>query len=166
VSVQEQVHRHRRQRLLGVKASHDQHGHRRPHPSEDFRGLPEGVMSLVTFLWVAVYLPVETYVSWTGLGVFRFSYLVDLVGIGLLATGAWAAWRGRGHCGALLATGWAWTAANFWRGTMDRYATSARGLLPWAHRHELWIGPLVTVVAIAAVAASLWIAIRATAERD
>jgi hypothetical protein len=123
-------------------------------------------MSLVTLLWVAVYLPVETYVSWKGLGVFRFSYLVDLVGIALLIAGGGAAWRGRPYCGALLATGWAWTAANFWRGTMERYATSARGFLPWAHRNELWIGPLVTVMAMAALAASLWIAFRATAERD
>jgi hypothetical protein len=66
--------------------------------------------------WIlAVSVPVETVYSWRG-GLTDLYYLVKVVGWALLAAGAMRVRRGRSEVGqTLLAGGWGWLAANFWR---------------------------------------------------
>ena len=111
-----------------------------------------------------LYLPVETYVSASGTGILRLSYLVDLVGMGLLGAGVVALWRVRPFAGALTATGWAWTAANVWRATMERYHAIDQGRTVFLGFFTVWIGSAVTVFAIVAIGVALWVAARRDAD--
>lgn len=108
-----------------------------------------------TILWLGVYFPLETFASLRGAGVFTFSYLIDLVGMGLLAAGVVGTHRRRPLGHGLLVAGWAWTSANFWRGTTERFWTVADGRHLQFGSIELWLGPLVTAIAILAMAASI-----------
>lgn len=117
-------------------------------------------MAIFTLLWALIYLPIETYGSWKVGGLVRFAYLIDVIGIGLLLAGSFAAWRAHPVACTLLAGAWAWTSANFWRGTMERFWTVAQGGTLVAGRAELWLGPILTGVAILAFIASLGLSIR------
>lgn len=117
-------------------------------------------LAIGTFIWTLVYLPIETYVSWAVGGLLRFHFLVDLLGILLLLAGAMSAWRAAPRSPALLSAAWAWTAANFWRGTMERFFTVGRGGTLYAGPIELWLGPVLTGVAILMLGASLWLGLR------
>jgi hypothetical protein len=63
--------------------------------------------------------------------------------------------RSRPYAEGLLATGWGWTTAVFWRGTNLRYVMAAHGEPLYFGRAELWLGPVVTLTAGAAMAISL-----------
>lgn len=108
-----------------------------------------------TITWLVVYVPLETYVSAIGAGVFTFGYLIDVVGMVLMAAGVLAARRTPPDYG-ILAAGWAWTSANFWRGTMERYWAVEQGRSLQFGSGELIAGPILTAMAMAALGASLW----------
>jgi hypothetical protein len=163
--MQDLVHRHRRERLIAVKASAaEERAHRnagRPTLTPD--PPREHVLTALVVFTAAfggVYFLIETYLSAVGSGLVRFGYLVDLFGIVLLMSGAVAGWRGRTSARATLTAGWAWTAANFWRATMDRYASVAEGPSPYPASLGLWLGPLLTAVAIVVMAAAVWVTAR------
>ncbi|MEX2270451.1 MAG: hypothetical protein WD690_03210 [Vicinamibacterales bacterium] len=79
-----------------------------------------------TIAFLVVYAPIETWYSWPEL--WDPYYVVDFVGIVLLA---WGAMSHRGNAGfrnlAVLAAGFGWTAANFWRALFDRVFEVAEG---------------------------------------
>jgi hypothetical protein len=75
---------------------------------------------------VVFYAPIETWGSWPELH--SPYYLVDLVGVVLLAFGAVRTWHGRSRQGlAFMGSGWAWMAAAGWRATADRVFELAAG---------------------------------------
>ena len=112
---------------------------------------------LITFtiVWLCVYIPLETYASAMGHGVFTFGYLIDVVGMVLMATGVIAA-RRTPPAYTVLATGGAWTSANFWRATMERYWTVQQGRALQFGSGELIVGPVLTGLALTALVATLW----------
>jgi hypothetical protein len=55
----------------------------------------------------------------------------------------------------LLATGWVWTTAVFWRATPLRYAIARDGEPLDFGTTELWLAPVFTMMAAAALAGSL-----------
>lgn len=108
-----------------------------------------------TIAWLCVYVPLETYASVTGAGVFTFGYFIDVVGMVLMTAGVVAARRTPPAYGTL-AAGWAWTSANFWRGTMERFWAVEQGSPLQFGPIELVVGPVLTAVAITALVCSLW----------
>jgi hypothetical protein len=83
--------------------------------------------ALVTFTVavLVVYVPIETWYSAPEL--WDPFYLVDLAGMVLLALGA-TGFRSQGRLRVgLLAAGYAWTAANFWRALFGRVADLRQG---------------------------------------
>ena len=72
-----------------------------------------GVLAGYTFGWLVIYVPLETYVtlSIAGLpGLLYSSYIMNVVGMGLMAWSAAAARAGRPSAPGLLTAGWSWTA--------------------------------------------------------
>lgn len=108
-----------------------------------------------TIVWLCVYVPLETYASAIGAGVFTFGYLIDVVGMVLMALGVVHA-RDTPPAYAALAAGWAWTSANFWRGTMERYWSMDQGRSLQFGSGELIVGPILTALATAALVTTLW----------
>jgi hypothetical protein len=116
-----------------------------------------------TFAWLAVYVPLESYVTWSIAGVRGFiysSYVLNVVGMGLMLWGA-VATRKRAPAGsALLAIGWSWTAATFWRATSDRFWWVSLGHPLYAGVVELWLAPALTALAVAGLCASMVLVFR------
>jgi hypothetical protein len=116
------------------------------------------LISGVTFAWLAVYFPLETYITWSIAGVrglLYSSYIANVAGMCLLLWGGIAMRRSRPAGPGLLAAGWAWTAATFWRATSDRFWLSSLGMPLYAGPVELWLAPILTALAVAGLAASL-----------
>lgn len=116
-----------------------------------------------TFVWLIVYAPLETFVTWSiaGVGGFLYSsYILDVVGMGLMLWGAVRTRRGSPAGSAVLAVGWSWTAATFWRATSDRFWWVSLGHELYAGPMELWLAPALTAVAVAALAASMVLVFR------
>jgi hypothetical protein len=160
--VQDRIHRHRRERLI-AKADGSGGRHRRPAAplsAGEMRTPLHTTLAIGTFVWALIYFPIESYVSWAVGGLLRFHFFIDLLGILLLCLGALSAWRAEPRSPAVLAAAWGWTAANFWRGTMERFWTVGRGGTLYAGSIELWLGPALTSMAILMLGASLWLAWR------
>jgi hypothetical protein len=162
--VQELVHSHRRERLIGLKheAAVAQQSRRRRSPVEKKPATPAReprptMLAVFTLVWVGVYLPIEVYSSWLAGGLLRFTFLIDLIGIVLLAAGGLSGWRAARMASGWLTAGWAWTGANFWRGTMERFAAANEGRALFFGEAELWLGPVLTAIAMAATAAALFL---------
>src|SRR5678816_4894647 len=63
-------------------------------------------------------------------------------------------------CCGLARAGWGWTTAVFWRATNLRYWLASQGE-PLSYGHlELWLAPIFTMMAAAALAASLVLLVR------
>jgi hypothetical protein len=79
----------------------------------------ESRLANFTLIYLAFYAPIETFASWPYLT--SPYYLVDAIAMVLLV---WGAMHSRGarpkRAPGLLAAGWAWTAANYWRAFFDR----------------------------------------------
>jgi hypothetical protein len=90
-------------------------------------------------------------------GLLRFAFVIDLIGMALLAAGAASGWRAARRASAWLAAGWAWTSANVWRGTMERYTAATEGRALFFGEVELWLGPVLTAIAMLATAAALFL---------
>ena len=116
---------------------------------------------LVTFtvVFLAIYVPIETWYSLPAL--WDPFYLVDFIGMLLLAWGAARCLRdARPQSLAILASGYAWEGANFWRALFGRLEAIASGdelRLGWA---ELCFVACGTIAALAALAWSLTLATR------
>jgi len=108
-----------------------------------------------TIAWLCVYVPLETFASIAGAGLVTFGYFIDVVGMVLMAAGVASARRNPPSY-VVLAAGWAWTSANFWRGTMERYWAVEQGRSLQFGPNELVVGPVLTGLAVAALAATLW----------
>lgn len=120
-------------------------------------------LSMATLAWLAVYAPAETYVtlSIAGLpGLLYSSYIMNVIGMGLMCWGAITARRHAPEGPAVLATGWSWTAATFWRATSDRFWWASQGHGLWAGNIELWLAPLFTALAVGLLVASMVLVFR------
>lgn len=121
--------------------------------------------TLFTFTWLIVYAPLETYVTWSiggAGGLLHSAYILDVAGMGLMLWGALATSRGAPAGSTILAVGWSWTAAVFWRATADRFWWSSLGHSLYFGPSELWLAPAITAVAVGGFVASLVLAIRHT----
>ena len=108
-----------------------------------------------TWAWAVVFVPIETYLSFTGPDISVSGYIVNVVGVGITLWGALSLRRGRPYAEGVLATGWAWTTAVFWRATNLRYELAADGAALSFGSLELWLAPVFTMLAAAALAGSL-----------
>jgi hypothetical protein len=109
-----------------------------------------------TWLWAVVFLPIETYLTWSWAGTLLNSgYVVNVVGVGIAIWGALSVRAGHPYAEGVLATGWAWTTAVFWRGTNLRYWLAGRDEPLAFGSLELWLGPVFTVLAATALVVSL-----------
>lgn len=113
------------------------------------------MLTRFTLVCLCVYVPLETVVSTGRDGVLTFGYLIDFVGMCLLAGGLVAMRRTTPLGFGLLTAGWAWTSANFWRATMERFWTFSDGRPLQFGSIELWLGPGLTLTAMLAMTASL-----------
>ena len=115
-------------------------------------------IAVYTLVWLAVYVPGETYVTisiagrW---GLLHPAYLMNVVGMVLMFWGVRAALTRQGIAPALLAVAWSWTAATMWRATVDRFWYVSLGRELYAGRMELWLGPIITALAVLPMVASL-----------
>jgi hypothetical protein len=124
---------------------------------------------LVRFTWIFafIFLPLETYVSfrYEGLSFTSFSwYAVNIVGVGVSLWGVSGLRRGVVYAPGLLAAGWGWTTATFWRGTNLRYWLASEGEQLSFGEFELWLAPIVTSLVAVAFVGSL-VALMKSSER-
>ena len=79
----------------------------------------ESTLIVCTIALIAIYGPIETWVSFPRL--LSLFYLVDAIGLALLIAGV-VMWRRHTHipCTVVLAIGYGWLGANFWRGMAMR----------------------------------------------
>ena len=120
-------------------------------------------LSLVTLVFLAVYVPAETYatLSIAGLpGLLYSAYILNVVGMALMFWGAMSARRFEPAGPALLSIGWSWTAATFWRATSDRFWWASQGNQLWAGNTELWLAPLLTAATVGLLIASMVLVFR------
>jgi hypothetical protein len=82
-------------------------------------------------------------------------YAVNVVGVAVMLWGAVGVRRGRFYADGLLAAGWGWTTAVFWRGTNLRFALAREGEPLDFGSLELWLAPLFTIAVAAGFIRSL-----------
>lgn len=114
---------------------------------------------IFTIVILAIYAPVETWYSLPRL--WDPFYLVDFIGMALLGWGVVLCRRTASLSGlAVLAAGYGWTGANFWRALFGRVQALANGevlRLGWA---ELCFVGCGTVAALAGLVWALRLATR------
>jgi hypothetical protein len=108
-----------------------------------------------TWIFVVVFVPIETYLSWSSDPTAFSGYAVNVFGVGIMLWGALSLRKARPYAEGLLATGWGWTTATFWRGTNLRYWLATHGEPLYFGSLELWLAPVFTLMAGAALAGSL-----------
>jgi hypothetical protein len=108
-----------------------------------------------TWIWAVVFVPIETYLSWWSAPPRLSAYVVNVFGVGLMLWGIVSLRRGRPYAEGVLATGWGWMTAVFWRGANLRYWLAVQGKPLSFGRLELWLGPVFTIIAGSALAGSL-----------
>jgi hypothetical protein len=114
--------------------------------------------ALATFAWLAVYAPLETYVTLDVAGVaglVMLGYVMNVVGMGLMLKGGLATWREEARGPAWLVIGWCWTTATFWRATSDRFWWHSVGNQLYAGDRELWLAPAMSTLATGFLLASI-----------
>ena len=87
----------------------------------DPRGI-ETLLARLTLMVLVVYVPLETYVSWSAeYWLFNPFYIVDLIAMVLLSYGAIRSLRARPEpAPGILCAASGWASANGWRATWDR----------------------------------------------
>ena len=109
-----------------------------------------------TWIWAVVFVPLETYITWSLPHTPQLSgYVVNVLGVGIMLWGAVSLRRGRPYAEGVLATGWGWTTAVFWRATNSRYWLAAHDEPLYFGRVELWLAPVFTIIVGVALLASL-----------
>ncbi len=119
-------------------------------------------LTILTVSFLAVSVSIETAYSWRN-GLADPFYLVKLVGWALLAAGMLKLRdRNNGLGFALLAGGWGWLAANFWRAVADRLVRIADGQALRLGSVELWFAGACLIVCLFGLAWSLILSARST----
>ena len=82
----------------------------------------ETMLAQLTLVFLVVYVPIETYISWSAeYWLFNPFYIVDLIAMILLFYGAMRSLRARRRpAPGILAAGYGWATANGWRASWDR----------------------------------------------
>ena len=82
----------------------------------------ETILARATLAFLVIYVPAETYVSWSATyGLLNPFYIVDAIAMMLLFVGAAHSLRARPQCSpGLLCAAYGWASANGWRATWDR----------------------------------------------
>lgn len=126
----------------------------------------ETILRNFTFAFLVVYAPLETWASWED-GLTDPFYLVDFIGMLLLAWGAGYSWRRRPQPAvSVLVAGWAWSSANFWRALFGRVSALGRGESLDYGFAELCVVACGTAIALICLVASLVLTTRgSSAER-
>jgi hypothetical protein len=125
------------------------------------RGVSAGPgLWIFTVCFLATSVSIETAYSWRT-GLTDPYYLVKVVGWVLLASGAIQLRRSRVDAGlALLAAGYGWLAANFWRAVADRLSHIAAGQTLRLGSVELWFAGACLLVSLVGMAWSLALTFR------
>jgi hypothetical protein len=114
------------------------------------------ILMWFTWIWAVVFVPIETYITWSIPHTPRLSgYVVNVLGVGITLWGVISLHRGRQYAEGVLAAGWGWTTAVFWRGANLRYWLAAEGKPLGYGPLELWLGPVFTMIAGTALLGSL-----------
>ena len=109
-----------------------------------------------TWIWAVVFVPIETYITWSiAHNLLLSGYAVNVLGVGIMLWGVIGLRGGRLYAEGVLATGWGWTTAVFWRATNLRYWLAAKGEPLSYGSMELWLAPVFTMMAAAALLCSL-----------
>lgn len=117
----------------------------------------------LTLVWVALYLPLETWASLPDLA--SPYYIVDLVGIALMTWGALLSLAQRPRpAPALLCAGFAWCAANGWRATADRWTRMTDYPSDAMASIELWVVAGSTLAAGVVLLLLIGLCTKATAQ--
>ena len=120
----------------------------------------KSVLVWFSSLWAIVFVPIETYVSFLRTPFPLSGYVVNVFGVGFVIAGAIGLLRRKPYAEGILAAGWAWTTAVFWRATNLRYWYAAEtGDLEFGPV-ELWLAPIFTMMAAAALLGSLVLLVR------
>ena len=69
-----------------------------------------------TCIWIVVFVPIETSLSWWSAPPRLSGYVVNVFGVGIMLWDVVSLRKGRPYAEGVLATGWGWTTAIFWRG--------------------------------------------------
>jgi len=114
---------------------------------------------------LVVYVPAETYVSWTR-GLLNPFYVIDATAMALMLWGAAHSLRARPRpAPGLLCGAYGWAAANGWRATFGRLdEMRAGGELDYGVA-EAWVVGLATLIAITCFAVLLVLAAVRTPRR-
>jgi hypothetical protein len=121
---------------------------------------------VVWFTWIfaVIFVPIETYLSFVPIERYLTlssvliplsGYAVNVFGVGIMLWGAVSLRRGRPYAEGVLATGWGWTTAAFWRATNSRYWLAEQGAQLYFGPAELWLAPVFTIMVGAALAGSV-----------
>jgi hypothetical protein len=114
--------------------------------------LPSAGLSRLSVGFLAVSIPVETVYSWR-LGLADPYYVAKVVGWILLAAGVAQLRTPRmSFALALLAAGWGWFGANFWRAVADRFARLAAGQVLRLGSLELWFAGSCALISLIGLA--------------
>lgn len=118
------------------------------------RGI-ETALAYFTLVLLAIYIPVETWVSLPA-GLLDPYYLIDAIAMALLLWGAIHSLRSRPRPSPeLLCIGAAWVSANGWRATFDRLReVESGGTLAYGSA-EMWTVGIATGLAICVFVALL-----------
>src|SRR5215831_6219084 len=110
---------------------------------------------VVWFVWVGaiVFLPIETYLTFSRTPPPISGYAVNVVGVFIALWGTVSLRRDRPFGEGVLATGLGWTTAAAWRATNLRYWVAEQGQQLDFGTTELWVAPLLVVVSGAALVA-------------
>lgn len=112
------------------------------------RGI-ETVLAYATLLLLVVYVPLESWVSWSE-GLLNPYYLIDAIAMVLLFWGAVHSLRSRPRASPeLLCIACAWASANGWRATFDRLREIQSGGTLSYGSQEMWTVAAATALTIA-----------------
>ena len=106
-------------------------------------------------MWAIVFVPIETYLSFRRASPPISGYVVNVLGVAITLWAVWTLGKGRPYAQGLLATGWAWTTAVFWRASNLRYSIAHDGRPLDFGTLELWLAPVFTLLAAAALVGSI-----------
>jgi hypothetical protein len=129
-------------------------------PGRDALRAVETGLARFTLLALVVYVPAETWVSWSR-GLSSPFYLVDAIAMVLLGAGAWRSLRARPRrAPELLAAAYGWAASNGWRATFGRVGAVRAGE-PLDHGIvELWVVAVASAIALGCLALSIVLVVR------
>ena len=127
----------------------------------------ESALIIFTVAVLVTYTPLETWISFPRL--LSLHYIVDVAGLALLLAGVVLWRRTRITYAAVLAAGYGWLGANFWRGMALRLAQTYDAR-QWPERKIVEVGStgvaIGGAVLIGLCAIGVILAVAVTAQRD